>query len=100
MAQLNNKIKEYCKANGVSNVNFDNDVLLQDDGNGAYIKEWNLDIAKPTDAQLDTLETQAQAEEYLQNILNARATAYPSIQEQLDMQYWDKVNGTTNWQDA
>jgi len=29
-----------------------------------------------------------------------RATAYPSIQEQLDMQYWDKVNGTTNWQDA
>ena len=29
-----------------------------------------------------------------------RATAYPSIQEQLDMQYWDKVNGTTNWEDA
>ena len=29
-----------------------------------------------------------------------RATAYPSIQEQLDMQYWDKVNGTTNWVDA
>lgn len=29
-----------------------------------------------------------------------RAIAYPSIQEQLDMQYWDKVNGTTNWEDA
>ena len=29
-----------------------------------------------------------------------RATAYPSIQEQLDMQYWDKVNGTTNWENA
>ena len=29
-----------------------------------------------------------------------RATAYPSIQEQLDMQYWDNVNGTTNWEDA
>ena len=29
-----------------------------------------------------------------------RATAYPSIQEQLDMQYWDKVNNTTNWEDA
>ena len=29
-----------------------------------------------------------------------RATAYPTIQEQLDMQYWDKVNGTTNWQTA
>jgi hypothetical protein len=23
---------------------------------------------------------------------------YPSIQEQLDMQYWDKVNNTNNWQ--
>ena len=29
-----------------------------------------------------------------------REQEYPSIQEQLDMQYWDKVNGTTNWQDA
>jgi hypothetical protein len=29
-----------------------------------------------------------------------RAIAYPSIQEQLDMQYWDKVNGTTNWEDT
>ena len=29
-----------------------------------------------------------------------RAEAYPSIQEQLDMQYWDNVNGTTNWKDA
>jgi hypothetical protein len=29
-----------------------------------------------------------------------RASAYPSIQEQLDMQYWDSVNGTTTWADA
>ena len=29
-----------------------------------------------------------------------RATAYPSIQDQLDMQYWDSVNGTTTWKDA
>jgi hypothetical protein len=27
-----------------------------------------------------------------------RAKEYPSIQEQLDMQYWDKVNSTNNWQ--
>jgi hypothetical protein len=25
---------------------------------------------------------------------------YPSIQEQLDMQYWDAVNGTKKWQEA
>ena len=29
-----------------------------------------------------------------------RAKAYPSIQEQLDLQYWDKINGTNNWQNA
>lgn len=29
-----------------------------------------------------------------------RAKAYPLIQEQLDMQYWDKVNGTNNWEQA
>ena len=29
-----------------------------------------------------------------------RAKAYPSIQEQLDLQYWDKVNGTNKWQEA
>ena len=28
-----------------------------------------------------------------------RQTAYASIQEQLDMQYWDEVNGTTTWKD-
>lgn len=29
-----------------------------------------------------------------------RAIAYPSIQDQLDMQYWDQVNGTTTWKDS
>ena len=29
-----------------------------------------------------------------------RQSAYPSLQEQLDMQYWDSINGTTTWQDA
>ena len=29
-----------------------------------------------------------------------RRASYPSIQEQLDMQYWDSVNGTTTWKDA
>ena len=29
-----------------------------------------------------------------------RAKEYPSIKEQMDMQYWDSVNNTTTWQDA
>ena len=30
----------------------------------------------------------------------ARLQEYPSIAEQLDMQYWDSVNGTTIWKDT
>ena len=30
----------------------------------------------------------------------ARIKAYPSIGDQLDMQYWDGVNDTTTWADA
>jgi hypothetical protein len=29
-----------------------------------------------------------------------RASAYPAMNEQLDMLYWDGVNGTTTWADA
>ena len=29
-----------------------------------------------------------------------RRDLYPTIQDQLDMQYWDNINGTTNWKDA
>jgi len=63
MAQLSTKIKEYAKANGVADVNFLEDVLLQDDGSGAYIKEWNLDIAQPTDEQVTSYEDAANTTE-------------------------------------
>ena len=32
-------------------------------------------------------------------VLEARKNAYASIKDQLDMQYWDSVNGTTTWKD-
>jgi len=31
--------------------------------------------------------------------IRARQEAYGSIAEQLDMMYWDNVNGTTTWND-
>ena len=36
----------------------------------------------------------------LKKVQLTRAAAYPSLQEQMDMQYWDAVNGTTTWKDA
>ncbi len=91
MAQLSTKIKLYCEANGVSNVDFMKDVMLQDDSddNGAYIKEWNLDIAQPTDAQLTEQESAADTEEANNTVRSTRRTAYGDIGEQLDEIYKD-----------
>lgn len=89
MAQLSTKIKEYCKANGVSNVDFLNDVTLQNDadGRGDYIKEWNLDIAQPTDEQLATYETSGNTIESNAQIDATRRKAYGNIGDQLDEIY-------------
>ena len=91
MAQLSNKIREYCKANSVSNVDFTSDVLLQDDSNGqgAYIKEWNLDIAQPTDEQLASYETAANTAESNAQVDATRKAAYGDIGDQLDEIYHD-----------
>ena len=91
MAQLSTKIKEYCKANGVSDVDFTKDVMLQDDsdGKGAYIKEWNLDIKKPTDKQLSTYETAGNDAESNSQVDATRREAYGSWNDQLDEIYHD-----------
>ena len=51
-------------------------------------------------ADIEAKMTELQAEYDANEYQRERATAYPSIQEQLDLQYWDKVNGTTNWENA
>ena len=88
MTQLSIKIKLYVDAE----VDFLNDVKLQDDGQGAYIKEWNLDIAKPTDTQLDSLETQAQTYENNQQIISTRKSLYGKWDKQLEEIYDDGID--------
>ena len=46
-------------------------------------------------AEKALLQTEYDNNEYQRD----RASAYPSIQDQLDMQYWDSVNGTSTWSD-
>ena len=91
MANLSTKISLYANSLGVSEVDFLKDVMLQDDsdGNGAYIKEWNLDIAQPTDAQLSAQESAANKEEANAQVRNTRRIAYGDIGEQLDEIYKD-----------
>lgn len=92
MASLSNKIRQYVN----TEVDFTTDVILQDDSNGqgAYIKEWNLDIAKPTQEQLDALETQAQTYENNQQIISTRKKLYGSWESQLEEIY---DNGIDSW---
>ena len=91
MANLSTKIKSYCEANGVSNVDFMNDVKLQDDSNGqgVYIAEWNLDIAQPTDEQLASYETAANTAESNAQVDATRRQAYGFWGDQLDEIYHD-----------
>ena len=91
MANLSTKIKMYAAANSVANVDFSKDVILQDDsdGKGAYIKEWNLDIAQPSDAQLSAQESAADTEESNNAVRNTRRVAYGDIGDQLDEIYKD-----------
>ena len=90
MTQLSTKIKIYTN----QEVDFLKDVLLQDDGQGAYIKEWNLPIAKPTQAQLDALNAQATTYENNQKIIATRKSLYGSWDKQLEEIY---DNGIDSW---
>jgi len=91
MTQLSTKIKLYAN----KEVNFLDEVILQDDGNGAYIKEWNLNIPKPTIAQLDAFEAQAKIVESNQAKVKNRIKEYGSIAEQIE---YITENGLDAWQ--
>ena len=86
MAQMSNLIKEYCKANGIANVDFTSDVRLQDnsDGKGVFIASWNLNIAQPTAEQLASHEAAANTAEANAQVDATRRSQYGSWNEQLD----------------
>ena len=67
-------------------------------GNDINNIEWHNGTTPIPKADIEAKMTELQAE-YDANQYQ-RDRVYPSIQEQLDMQYWDSVNGTTTWKDA
>jgi signal transduction protein with GAF and PtsI domain len=82
MTQLSTKIKLYAN----KEIDFLKEVRLQDnsDGKGVFIAEWNLDIAQPTLAQLNALESQANEVERLNQVKENRAKEYPDFKDYLD----------------
>ena len=90
MAQLYTKVKLYLKANSKTETEFDNNIILQNDGSGDYIHTWNVSsLAKPTDDQLNSYNSSATTEENNNVIRSTRKAAYGDIGEQLDEIYKD-----------
>ena len=58
---------------------------------------WPDSLPELTQELVDSIEAEWTASE---GHKEDRRKAYPSIQDQLDMQYWDLVDGTTKWKDA
>ena len=77
-------------------------VFSVSDDLGAFDKDGKsvtLDQSKIDSARTE-LNTEAAKVKYKTDRTTNGSTIYPSIAEQLDMQYWDKKNGTTTWVDA
>ena len=92
MSNLATKVQLYLEANSKD---FDTEfsagnLLIQDDGTGAVIKVWNVDgLSKPTDSQLNALDTDATKSENNAVIRAKRKTSYGDIGDQLDEIYKD-----------
>lgn len=72
-------------------------VVTIDDGAGASDKDGNSVTLEQS--KIDTARTELNAEAAAVKYKSDRASAFASIGDQLDMQYWDEVNGTTTWKD-
>ena len=79
-------------ANGLQQLGFkiDTDFVLQDDGAGAYIKEWNSASPQPTVAEIESADAEWQAEYDSQEYARNRQAEYPSIDE-LIVALWEGV---------
>ena len=85
MSTLIKKIQAYLNRKP----DFDTEVSLQDDMidgvSNPYIKEWNVDgVAKPTDAQLNALSSQAETLENNNQAVSNRQKEYGTVAKQIE----------------
>ena len=80
----------------------DVDYELQNDADdrGDYIRKWYSDDPQPTQEAIDQAKIDWQAEYDAQAYARARAEAYPSWREQMDMMFHDQTEGSRTWLDA
>jgi len=68
-----------------------------DDSTGAFDKDGNSITL--VQSNIDTARTELNAAAAAVKYKSDREKAFASVGDQLDMQYWDAVNGTTTWKD-
>ena len=86
--------------NAIYKINNNADITVRGTDINTCEIEWHNGTTPIPKADIEAKMEEVQAEYDANQYQRDRAIAYPSIQDQLDMQYWDKVNGTTNWEDA
>lgn len=74
--------------------------ILRGEESYANIEWTDSSQTMPTEAEVLAEAARLQDEWTNTQYRRDRFQAYPRIQDQLDMIYWDQVNGTTTWQDA
>ena len=90
MASLATKVKLYLAANSKTWDSEQDNIVLQNDGSGDYIKSWNVSgLAQPSDSQLASYETAGNTDETNNTVRATRRAAYGDIGDQLDEIYKD-----------
>ncbi len=108
MANFSAKVRSYLMSKGKTETEVSElfkgqtKLVLQNDGSGSYIKTWDVSgITKPTDSELNAVETEADKWEANHKVRKTRASEYPLLKEQLDLLYKDlvagKVDATGEW---
>jgi len=85
-------------ARAIKAINSDASFTFKDDDLDTI--QWNEGTAPISKTDILAKQTELQTQYDNNQYQRDRAVAYPSIKDQLDMQYWDKINSTTTWQDA
>ena len=100
MAILYTKVKLYLEANSKTWDAEKDNIILQNDGSGDYIKTWSVDgLSEPTDSQLASYETAGDTAETNAGIDATRRSQYGTWESQLEMLYKDQKDGTSTFKD-
>jgi len=85
-------------ADAILAININAEVNIRGDNLDTCEIEWMNGTDEISKADIKT--KMAELQTTYDNNKYQRDRVYPSIADQLDMQYWDKVNGTNTWQTA